>query len=85
MYKSILKQYIERLKKEDIIKFIGKNNYQVSDKEIDTIYFYIKNYWEDIFDNQEDIWNKIKQEVSPNTFIQIQGLYQKYKKLRCCP
>ena len=71
MYKSILKQYIERLKKEDIIKFIGKNNYQVSDKEIDTIYFYIKNYWEDIFD---------KQEVSPNTFIQIQGLYQKYKK-----
>ena len=63
MYKSILKQYIERLKKEDIIKFIGKNNYQVSDKEIDTIYFYIKNYWEDIFDNQEDIWNKIKQEV----------------------
>ncbi len=80
MYKSILKQYIERLKKEDIIKFIGKNNYQVSDKEIDTIYFYIKNYWEDIFDNQEDIWNKIKQEVSPNTFIQIQGLYQKYKK-----
>ena len=80
MYKSILKQYIERLKKEDIIKFIGENNYQVSDKEIDTIYFYIKNYWEDIFDNQEDIWNKIKQEVSPNTFIQIQGLYQKYKK-----
>ena len=80
MYKSILKQYIEKLKKEDIIKFIGKNNYQVSDKEIDTIYFYIKNYWEDIFDNQEDIWNKIKQEVSPNTFIQIQGLYQNYKK-----
>lgn len=80
MYKSILKQYIEKLKKEDIIKFIGKNNYQVSDKEIDTIYFYIKNYWEDIFDNQEDIWNKIRQEVSPNTFIQIQGLYQKYKK-----
>ena len=34
MYKSILKQYIEKLKKEDIIKFIGKNNYQVSDKEI---------------------------------------------------
>ncbi len=80
MYKSLLKGYIENLKKEDIIKYIGKNNYQVSDKEIDTIYFYIKNYWEDILDNKKEIWEKISQDVSPNTFLQIQNLYQKYKK-----
>ena len=80
MYKSLLKGYIYKLKKEDIIKFIDKNNYQVSDKEIDTIYFYIKNYWEDIFDNKKEIWDKISNDVSPTTFIQIQTLYQKYKK-----
>lgn len=80
MYKSLLKGYIENLKKEDIIKYIEKNNYQVSDKEIDTIYFYIKNYWEDILDNKKEIWEKISQDVSPNTFLQIQNLYQKYKK-----
>ena len=80
MYKSLLKGYIDGLKKEDIIKYIGKNNYQVDDKEIDTIYFYIKNYWEDIFDNKKEIWDKISQDVSPTTFIQIQNLYQKYKK-----
>lgn len=80
MYKSLLKGYIDNLKKEDIIKFIGKNNYQVSDKEIDTIYFYIKNYWEDIFDNKKEVWDKISKDVSQNTFIQIQNLYQKYKK-----
>ena len=80
MYKSLLKGYIDSLKKEDIIKFIDKNNYQVSNKEIDIIYFYIKNYWEDIFDNKKEIWDKISQDVSPTTFNAIQDLYQKYKK-----
>lgn len=80
MYKSLLKGYIDNLKKEDIIKFIGKNNYEVSDKEIETVYFYIKNYWEDFFDNKKEIWEKLSQDVSKNTYIEIQNLYQKYKK-----
>ena len=80
MYKQILKNYVEKLKKEDIIKFIENNNYTVSDKEIDTIYFYIKNYWQDFFDNKEDIWKKLKNDVSDNTYIEIMKLYQKYKK-----
>lgn len=80
MYKSLLKSYVDNLKKEDIIKFISQNNYKVSDKEIETIYFYIKNYWEDIFDNKKEIWEKLSQDVSPATYIQIQNLYQKYKK-----
>lgn len=80
MYKSLIKGYIDNLKKEDIIKFIDKNNYQVTNKEIDTIYFYIKNYWEEILENKPEIWEKISHDVSPNTFIIIQNLYQKYKK-----
>lgn len=80
MYKALIKEYINKLKKEDIIKYIEKNNFQVSDKEIDTIYFYIKNYWEDIFDNKKEIWDKISHDVNPQTFMIIQSLYQKYKK-----
>jgi len=80
MYKQILKNYIERLKKEDIIKFIEKNNYKVSDKEINNIYFYIKNYWEDFFENKKEIWEKLEKDVSYNTYLEILKLYQKYKK-----
>ena len=80
MYKQILKNYVEKLKKEEIIKFIENNNYTVSDKEIDTIYFYIKNYWQDFFDNKDEIWKKLKNDVSDNTYIEIMKLYQKYKK-----
>lgn len=83
MYKSIIRNYVEKLKKEDIIKYIESNNYQVSNKEIDTIYFYIKNYWEDIFNNKEEIWQKIKNDVSESTYFEIIKLRDKYKKFIC--
>lgn len=79
MYKQLLKSYIEKMTKEDIIKYIEKNNYQVSDKEIETIYFYIKNYWEDFFDNKEEVWKKLKSDVSDNTYVEILKLFNKYK------
>lgn len=80
MQKQILKSYIDKLKKEDIIKFINNNNYQVSDKEINTIYFYIKNYWEELFDNSEEIWKKLQNDVSKSTYLELMKLYNKYKK-----
>ena len=80
MQKQILKSYIYKLKKEDIIKFINNNNYQVSDMEINTIYFYIKNYWEELFDNSEEIWKKLQNDVSKNTYLELMKLYNKYKK-----
>ena len=80
MYKQFLKSYIQKLKKEDIIKYIENNNYNVSDNEIEIIYFYIKNYWQEFFDNKEEIWKKLKNDVSNNTYIEIVKLYQKYKK-----
>ena len=80
MQKQILKSYIDKLKKEDIIKFINNNNYQVSDMEINTIYFYIKNYWEELFDNSEEIWKKLQNGVSKNTYLELMKLYNKYKK-----
>ncbi len=80
MYRILLKGYIEKLKKEDIIKFISNNNYEVTGKEIETIYFYIKNYWEDFFDNKKEIWEKLEKDVSKNTYLEIQNLFQKYRK-----
>ena len=80
MYKSIIKSYVEKLKKEDIIKYIENNNYKVSNKEIDIIYFYIKNYWEDFFVNNQDIWRKLRNDISENTYIEIKKLRDKYKK-----
>ncbi len=80
MYKQLLKNYIDKLSKEDIIKYIENNNYSVSNKEIDTIYYYIKNYWEDFYNDKEEAWKKLKNDVSGNTYLEIMTLFQKYKK-----
>lgn len=80
MYKDIIKKYIENLKKEDIIKFINNNNYQVNNDDINTIYYYIKNYWEDFYSNNDLIWEKLKKDVSSSTYLEIIKLYQKYQK-----
>lgn len=80
MYKDLIKNYVENLKKEDIIKFIEKNNYVVTNKEIDTIYFYIKNYWTQFLEDNKEIWNKLKNDVSKPVFLEIKKLFNKYKK-----
>lgn len=80
MYNNLIKSYIEKLKKEDLIKYIEKNNYQLDNKEIDTIYFYIKNYYQDFLDNKPEIWNKLKNDVCEKTYLEIIKLYGKYKK-----
>lgn len=80
MNKKILKNYIDTLKKEDIIKFINNNDFEVDDKEINVIHFYIKSYWEELFDNNEEIWKKLQNDVSSKTYLEIMKLYNKYKK-----
>lgn len=80
MYKQLLKEYVSRLKKEDVIKYINNNDYEVTDKEIDVIYFYIKNYWEDIYNGDEEILKKIKNDVSDKTYLEVVKLLNKFKR-----
>lgn len=80
MYKQLIKNYVNKLKKEDIIKYIENNNYKVSNEDIEAIYFYIKNYWEDFIDNRNDVWSRLENVVSPKTYKEILLLYNKYKK-----
>ena len=76
---NIIKMYIDKLTKDDIKSYISKNNYNVSDNDINTIYFYIKNYTDEFFNNPDIILNKIKRDISNSTYIIIINLYNKYK------
>ena len=77
---NLIKMYINKLTKDDIYKYISNNNYLVNDDDINIIYFYIKNYYEEFFKDPDSILNKIKKDVDPNTFSIILDLYNKYKK-----
>ena len=77
---NFIKLYIDRMTKEDIKSFISKNNYDVSNSEIDIIYFYIKNYNEEFFNDPVFVLNKIKKDITPNTYSIILELYHRYRK-----
>ena len=77
---NIIKKYIDTLTKEDIYTFIKNNNYVINDNDINTIYFYIKNYSTSLIDNPIYYLNKLKEDISINTYEIILELYNKYKK-----
>lgn len=79
MYKKIIYQYINRLSKEDIINFCNYKNISITNREIDTLYIYIKQEHNRFFDNPDEVLNEIKDKVSINTFMEIMKLYNQYK------
>ena len=71
--------FINKLTKEDIINYINKNKLDVDINDIDTVYYYIKNYYKDFFNDKEIILEKIKKDLKPNTYSTVLNLINKYK------
>ena len=78
--KNVIKKYVENLCEEDVKNFIKKSNYQINDNEISIIYYYIKNYCDDILDGKQEVFEKFKKEVSTSTYLEVMRLCDKYKK-----
>lgn len=81
MNKIFIYEYINRLKREDIIKFCNYKNISIQDNDINVLYSYIKNDYKRFFNNPEDVLNEIKTKVSNNTYMEIMKLYNQYKNL----
>ena len=79
MNKILIYEYINRLKRDDIVKFCNYKNINLSNNEIDMLYGYIKNDYKRFFNNPEEVLNEIKNKVSNNTYIEIIKLYDQYK------
>lgn len=80
MNKLIIYQYINRLRRDDIVNFCNVNGFMVSDNEIDIVYSYIKNDYKRFFSNPDVVLDEVRGKVSDNGFKIIMKLYNKYKK-----
>lgn len=79
MNKLIIMEYMNRIKKEDINNFSLKQGINISKKDLDIIYEYIKNDAMRILNNPIDVINEIKDKVSYDVYIKILELYNKFK------
>lgn len=82
MNKLIIINYIKKLTKGDIYNFCKKNKIPITDDEVDVIYYYIKNRYNDFFNgHEEEILLEIKYKVKSATYNKILELYYKYKDM----
>ena len=79
MNKQLIQQYINKLKKEDIIIFSKKQGINLTNNELDLIYYKIKDNPEKILNNPLKEINSIKDNISINVYNKLIELYDKYK------
>ena len=79
MNKQLIQQYINKLKKEDIIIFSQKQGINLTNNELDLIFYKIKDNPEKILNNPLKEINSIKDNISINVYNKLIELYDKYK------
>ncbi len=78
---DLIKNYIRKLKKEDIINYLNKENIKANDNEINLIYSEIINNCEKIdMINFDEYILKFKNLLNNNLYNKIIEKYNEYKK-----
>lgn len=81
MKKELLKNYISKLTKEDIINYLSKECVAASNEEIDMIYNAIKNDYEEILNtNFMSYISNYKLNFNAELYKKIIEKYNQYKK-----
>ncbi len=80
MYDKLIENYVNKLSKNDILYFCNKENINISNKDLDIIYIYIKKYWKIVLKKDpSNIFNELKNLLENNTYNKLIELYNKYK------
>ena len=79
MNRLIIYQYINRLRKEDIVRYCNSHGIFVDNNDLDVVYDYVKNDYKRFFSDPMGVLNEVKGKVSDYTFGEIMKMYDKYK------
>lgn len=79
MNKLIIYEYINRIRRQDIINFSKMRGVELSNEELEIIYYYVKNEYKRFFNNPLEVLNEVSEKVSSNTYKEIVNLYNTYK------
>ncbi|MBQ8218929.1 MAG: hypothetical protein IJZ79_04180 [Bacilli bacterium] len=81
MNKLFIYEYINKITKENIYNYGLNQGINLEKKDLDIIYYYVKNEYKRFFNNPEDILLEVKDKLSNNTYNKILQLYNKYKNM----
>lgn len=78
----LINNYIKKITKQDIYNFALNQNIILTNSELDTLYYYLKNKSKEFLsstNNQIELLKEIKPQLNPLTFNKIEELYYLYK------
>ena len=80
MYENIIKNYVDKLTKEDIINYSKKEGIFLNDNEINVIYDEIKNNWKQLYNGNTRVITNLENKINNKAYNKLIDLYNTYKK-----
>ena len=80
MIKRYVHNYIKKLRYEDMISYINKENIYLTEEEYQFLFAYIKKNWELLFCNREQIFKDLKISLSSTTYFKIEPILLSYQE-----
>ena len=77
---NLLKNYVDRLKKEDIVNFKKKKNILLDKNELEVVYHNIKTRFKDIYDDGLKVIEENKNSLKETTYRKLKELYENTKR-----
>lgn len=76
----LLREYINKLSKNDIINYSNKYDIYLTETEVNILYNYIKNRYLDFIKNPDNIINELKFKLTNINFNKLLNLYNENKE-----
>jgi hypothetical protein len=78
--RNLIENYVKSITKNDILKLALDNNFDINDTDIDILYHYVKNNWQDfLYGNPEPIIMDLKNKIGIEKAKIITDLFYYYK------
>ena len=76
----LLKEYINKLNIDKLNEIAFNNNVYLDNKELNILYKYIKERYQDFINNPDIIINELKKELSSSNYNKLLTIYNQYKE-----
>ncbi len=79
MYKELALKYIKNLTPNDIYNYAKSKNINLSNEEVNIIFNFILNYYEDILNKNTSVFDKLRSRISNELYNKIILIYDENK------
>ncbi len=79
MGRLLIENYIKQIKKEDIYNFGRQNDISLSNDEVDILYHYLQQNWQDLlYGNRDMVLKEMEKHFDNSKWVKMRNLFELY-------